>query len=777
VRKDRDTANTAFNFNGGILCVTNTIATERRLFVLEGNRPVNAWVYAGNAIFDFGQGVTRSINVPLQAVPGAGVASINVTDGGAGYIAPPVVAISGGGGSGAYGIARIDRETGKVIGVDITCPGRGYTSTPTVTFSHGGHTVLAAATATITPNLPGGLIKRGNGTFILNVPNTYKGPTVIEQGTLRIGHPQAIHLESEIIVHDGTLDLNGHTITNFSLKITGSGKITNGKILTSSAVKTGDTTAILDADIVVGEITPRIPGLWEGFLSGTQGGNNLDTSTTVPKTTIELTTTAANSYTNVNPAAGTIYYINDKPWVNNSTYVYSGYIWNRNGTNEMWTFAKSFDDAVLLRFNGIEVMRQTTYNTIPIPKVQVTALPGPNAIEIRFGQGSGGVGAMQQDWWQTRAFGLGVDYLGRNENVFANYEPIWDDGTGSRLTATPIDIAPDTAIRVLEGTLKLPTWNVTPGMYEAYLTGTQGTANIDLTTPAPPSTVVEQTTTAAHGFVNPSAPIQGKPWQNHSTYIYSGYIWNRSSTNETWTFAKSFDDSVRVTIDGAVAWTHTQWDAVGKYQVTVAPGANTFEIRFGQGSGGVGMMDRSWWTNSFGVGVDYLGRNADVKENYVRLDSGSGPDWRITLTADDPKPDLLSGTLIDASGGGTLDLGDLPRNGLVLSPAGDDAIGTMNISGTANNALNGVIYRVTLGANKTSDKLTSTEILDLTGLRIIPSNLASENPLGNDYVIAQAGGYMGIPTVEGLPTKWKIVRKGGNQLVLTSKFGTVILLR
>jgi hypothetical protein len=145
-----------------------------------------------------------------------------------------------------------------------------------------------------------------------------------------------------------------------------------------------------------------------------------------------------------------------------------------------------------------------------------------------------------------------------------------------------------------------------------------------------------------------------------------------------------------VTIDGVLALNHTQWDAVGRAQVTVVPDPSAIEIRFGQGPGGVGALNQT--------------------------------------TA-------------------------------------------------GNNALNGVIYEVTLGAGNACDKLTSTELLDLTGLRIIPSNLASEDPLGNDYVIAQAGGYIGISIVEGLPSKWKTVRKGGTQFVLTSKFGTVLMIR
>lgn len=72
------------------------------------------------------------------------VKSVTITNGGAGYLAPPIVAFSGGGGSGAAATSVI--TDGVVTSIIVTNPGQDYTSAPTVSFS-GGDGLLAAATA------------------------------------------------------------------------------------------------------------------------------------------------------------------------------------------------------------------------------------------------------------------------------------------------------------------------------------------------------------------------------------------------------------------------------------------------------------------------------------------------------------------------------------------------------------------------------------------------------------------------------------------------------
>lgn len=62
------------------------------------------------------------------------VTSITLGTGGTGYMQPPTVTFSGGGGSGAAAIAIIN-GSGVVTGFTVTAGGSGYTSPPTVTCS------------------------------------------------------------------------------------------------------------------------------------------------------------------------------------------------------------------------------------------------------------------------------------------------------------------------------------------------------------------------------------------------------------------------------------------------------------------------------------------------------------------------------------------------------------------------------------------------------------------------------------------------------------------
>jgi len=144
----------------------------------------SAVVYSGGAVFD-DSGFSLTVPQALQAPTDFGVNSISVGVGGSGYLDAPIVVISGGSGSNATAIATV--SGGAVTAVTVTCRGSGYSSGDvlTVDFVSGGANVTAAsASANLTANVSGGLVKRGSGTLNLIGANTYSGSNHVAAGNL-----------------------------------------------------------------------------------------------------------------------------------------------------------------------------------------------------------------------------------------------------------------------------------------------------------------------------------------------------------------------------------------------------------------------------------------------------------------------------------------------------------------------------------------------------------------------------------------------------------------
>ena len=112
------------------------------------------------------------------------VREVNLTSGGFGYTEAPVVTFSGGGGSGAVGIAKLNTETGTVLYVSVTNPGDNYTSNPTVSFGtawSSGATVLIGQQYYISNRL---YTVTGSGTFSSTAPTHTSGSATNGTATL-----------------------------------------------------------------------------------------------------------------------------------------------------------------------------------------------------------------------------------------------------------------------------------------------------------------------------------------------------------------------------------------------------------------------------------------------------------------------------------------------------------------------------------------------------------------------------------------------------------------
>ena len=199
------------HFNGGILRAQAAGDILGARTATEDTRPTDVLVYSNGAVLD-SSNFTVTVNAPLKAPTGKGVASIDLPTGSvrSGFLGAPMVSIEGDG-EGATAVALFDKESGTISGFRITSAGRNYT-TATARIHAGGNTSVTNLAVTLADNASGALVKRGTGTLVLNAVNTYGGRTVLERGVLKLGVDGALPSGTEIELAGGTVDANGHAL-------------------------------------------------------------------------------------------------------------------------------------------------------------------------------------------------------------------------------------------------------------------------------------------------------------------------------------------------------------------------------------------------------------------------------------------------------------------------------------------------------------------------------------------------------------------------------------
>ena len=506
-------------------------------------------------------------------------------------------------------------------------------------------------------------------------------------------------------------------------------------------------------------------GLEESVIN--EGWNTTGAGTLV---STQLTTRAGNGLLAANTTyAGGLWNGNYHTWI------YKGILWNRAANDVTWTWRFTFDDNVMLKIDNTVVRNVTLGEGVVLQNHTLT--PGPHTIEIRFGDGTGSVGPA------SGLGGLTYDPLARSSTNPADYMLLLDSGDGSLLTTVivPESIEPTRAVvNVNEGTLRAVKPEI--GLWEGRIDSSFDRSS------ANPATSVQMTTRAANGSCGEYQYISGAYWPINSTYIYTGYIWNRTGNNVTWTFAENFDDSVFLRIDNITVLDNGEWNVLTKGTITLTPGPHTFDVRFGQGTGGAG--GTSFPTGS-SFAVDLQGRDSTDTSYYTVLtDPGDGSLFTRMLLDPLTTAGVLASASVNLAAGTTLDLnneaqkvGEVAGIGVVsngtltadtaLSPAGDAAIGALTLEGVTLSA--GITYRLTV-EGATSDSLLSSGALDLSGVTLVPATAAELTE--PTYIIAHAdGGFVGAkPAVSGFPSKY-IISRQGNDLLLTSQYGTMLLFR
>ena len=147
-------------------------------------------------------------------------------------------AISGSGTITLVGNVNVAYVSTGSIAASISCPLNLGAATRTFTVANDGST---AADLTISNVISGsaGITKTGDGTMILSGTNTYIGPTIVDNGTLRLGAPTSAlgTVSGGTTVNSGAvLDLNGYTLsTSEPLTLNGTGISGSGALINSSA--------------------------------------------------------------------------------------------------------------------------------------------------------------------------------------------------------------------------------------------------------------------------------------------------------------------------------------------------------------------------------------------------------------------------------------------------------------------------------------------------------------------------------------------------------------
>ena len=306
------------------------------------------------------------------------------------------------------------------------------------------------------------------------------------------------------------------------------------------------------------------------------------------------------------------------------------------------------------------------------------------------------------------------------------------------------------------------------GLLESVLSGYQNWTGVAAGTNVTLSTVMANTRSG---------------WGEQMTIAYTGYIWNRSDADVTWTFVEDFDDAVRLWIDDELLISNDGWQNAAKATVTLSPGPHKFEARFGQGTGGAGPTTGASpeWTaknaTPIGFAIDFEGRDSFDGTLYtIPVDPGDGS--LFTVSAAEPDTALFGQAGVTIASGAALDFVAATAVSLPnLSGAGSVTNATVLASGTwtfdADDFTAGKCLTVANGA------------VDLSGVTTFAfENAASLPANGAAVVIARADkGFTGAEglaaaTLTGLPPKgsWHLEVRG-NSLVLSPVAGTAIIIR
>ena len=194
------------------------------------------------------------------------------------------------------------------------------------------------------------------------------------------------------------------------------------------------------------------------------------------------------------------------------------------------------------------------------------AVPAGNGIEITGGTLD--AGGFEKD------YGAIFVTSGTLQNATGTFTSFVKEGEGAFMFDS--SLSGSAPLEVKGGTLKLPV--SVPGLVCGEKTYPQSGPYTEYSARQPLAGLgVELTPSRAYKLT-----VSGY-YQPYHYVSYSGYVWNRSPTNETWTFAYAFDDFLNIYINGRNLAGEKQddgaWGALTLAKATLKPGANSILIQ------------------------------------------------------------------------------------------------------------------------------------------------------------------------------------------------------
>ncbi|HEY4012332.1 MAG TPA: chitobiase/beta-hexosaminidase C-terminal domain-containing protein [Polyangiaceae bacterium] len=195
----------------------------------------------------------------IAGINAATVTSVNITNGGAGYVGTPLVTLSGGGGTGATATATL--TGGAVTSITVTAAGSGYSTAPTVSFSGGGPTTAATATAVVNNSVVLTSIGTDNQKVLAVACSATKTASTVSTQTYNfaVSEPDFSFVQTTIV--NGDLNAGGTVGAGQSIRLSTASNFasesihytTNGVAATCS---TGTVISAASGNIVVAAASP-----------------------------------------------------------------------------------------------------------------------------------------------------------------------------------------------------------------------------------------------------------------------------------------------------------------------------------------------------------------------------------------------------------------------------------------------------------------------------------------------------------------------------------------